>query len=161
EAPHPTLGGGRHRAAGRTVIAPVGRENGRRAGVPACRLDRELDRVCAGDTEQDTLGVVARSELNKPLCQSLAWLVRKVEVMDQPLALPADRLEHGLMAVAEVVDREAGEHVDVVLAVGVVDERSFAADDRRRALEQAETDLPGRLVCDLAAQDLLRLRPEW
>jgi len=142
------------------VIAAVRGEDRRRAGVPPRRLDRELDRIGARHAEEDTLAPVAGGELRQALGEPFARLVRKVEVMDELLRLLADRRQYLGASMAEVRDREAGEHVDVFLAVGVVDDRALAAHDRGWALEQPEADLPGRLVLDVPAQHLLRFRSE-
>jgi hypothetical protein len=67
------------------------------------------------------------------------------------------------MAVPDVGHREAGQHVDVFLAVflavRVPDQGALAAYDRRRAVEQREADLAGGLVTHVLAQHLLAPRP--
>ena len=53
--------------------------------------------------------------------------------MHQPAGLLAHRLDHGRVAVADRADRDPGEEVEVLLAVGVPEQRPLAADevDRR------------------------------
>ena len=47
--------------------------------------------------------------------------------MHQPARLLADRLHHGRMAVAELGDRDAGEEVEVLVALVVPQARALAA----------------------------------
>ena len=75
-------------------------------------------------------GAEARGE---PLRQPRRRL-RQVEVrgVQQPLRLLPDRLHDPRVAVARVADRDAGQEVEVGLALGVVESRSLAAHERHR-----------------------------
>src|ERR1700733_14123942 len=88
----------------------------------------------------------------RPAGQALTGLVRQVEVVHEAPGLVGHGLDHGRVAVPDVGDREAGQHVDVLLAVGVPDAGAAAAHDRGRAVEQGEADLAGRLAAHVLAQ---------
>ena len=63
-------------------------------------------------------------------CGSLA---KKFETWPRVCELAGDRLDQRRVGVAERVDRDAAEQVEVLLAVGVPDVRALAADERPAA----------------------------
>jgi hypothetical protein len=101
----------------------------------------------------------AGRQRGQPGGEALPGLAGQVEVVQQPPRLHGQRGGHGGVAVPDVRHREPGQHVDVLLAVGVPDQGAVAAHDGRRAVEQREADLAGRLAAHLLAEDLLAGRP--
>src|SRR5207247_303115 len=87
-------------------------------GAPAPReLHGRLVRLGAAVAEKGPLGERMPAEQGGQLRRRGA--VVNVRGMQQPRRLRLHGLDHGGMAVPEVVDGEAGEEVEVALAVGV------------------------------------------
>ena len=100
-------------------------------GVLAGDLDRALVGLGAGVGEEDA---AAEARLREPLRQARHRLgVEEVGDVHQPRRLLLHRRDHGRVAVAERADRDPGEEVEVLLAVGVPEQRPFAADEVDRA----------------------------
>ena len=102
---------GRGTSRSRVTMAPAPRVPGPLAGD----LDGRLVRLGAAVAEEDLAAVgQPRESLGQP---GLRLGVEQVRAVDQPAHLLAHRLDHPRMAVAEVVDRQPGDEVQVAAAV--------------------------------------------
>ena len=128
-------------------------------GVPGARLRQaqgRLDRLGAARVELAAVQV-ARSELREQLHQRRAVLRREapdVNAGDLPLQ-PGHVLG---MGIAEARDTDAGEQVDVAIAIGVVEDGALAAVDAESA-EQRDALGAGGEVPRLRLELGLGLRP--
>ena len=130
------LGGERERAHGAAVEAALGGDDVGAAGAPG-ELERGLVGLGAGVGEEHLAGP-AGAEQREQLLGELDLRLAGEEVRDvaERLELVGDRLDQRRVGVAERVDGDAAEQVDVLLAVGVPDVGALAADERQ--LRRAE-----------------------
>ena len=104
-------------------------------------------------------GRTPRGQRGQPGGQPFPLVAGQVEIVHELAGLLGHRGGDGRVAVPGVGHREPGQHVHVLRAVGVPDQRAAAAHDGGRAVEQCEADLAGQLVPDLLTQDFLAGRP--
>ena len=125
------LGGQRQRAHGAAVEAALGGHDVGAAGAPG-QLERRLVGLGAGVGEEH-LARPPRVEQREQLLGQPDLRLGGEEVRDvaERLELRRHRRDQGRVPVAERVDRDAAEEVDVLLAVGVPDVGALAADQRQ------------------------------
>src|SRR5438045_2283737 len=98
--------------------------------MPARELDRALVGLGAGVADED---LAAEGDLREALRQAqLRRRVEQIADMDQRLRLACDGVDDTRMAMAELRDRDAGEEVEVLVAVRVPEARCLAADELDR-----------------------------
>ena len=99
-------------------------------GVLAGDLDRALVGLGAGVGEEDP---AAEARLGEALGEAHHRLgVEEVGDVHQAAGLLAHGLDHGGVAVADRADRDPGEEVEVLLALGVPEQGALAADELDR-----------------------------
>ena len=150
EARAPT--GRRQCAEGRAVVRPPQRDDlvaaalAVRLVVLASELDRRFDRLGAAVAEERS-PQVARRQLGEPACQLDGDRARRPvrAGVRQPLRLLVHRTRDLLAAVAGEHREDApGKGVEVLAAVRVVEERSFATFEHPRAAPGAATPSASR-----------------
>ena len=121
------LGREGQRAHGAAVEGALGGDEPGAAG-PAGELERGLVGLGAGVAEEDTRVVGPAEEADEALGQGDLWLGgEEVGHVAERAELGGDGLDEGGVGVAEGVDGDAAEQVDVLLAVGVPHVRALPA----------------------------------
>ena len=133
------LGRQRQRAGASPVEGALRGDDPGPAGA-TCKFDRRLHRFGAGIGEEDARPVGGTSDLQK--CLGQADLGSRREEVGDVHDL-ADLLRDGAddlgVVVSEGVDSDAGEQVEIALAIGIPDVAAFAAlDHERRGAEDAK-----------------------
>ncbi len=122
------LAGHRERAERAPVERAVERDELAAPGHLARPLERGFDRLRARVAEERLRAAEDVGELQRQLLHRLGG----VEIRDvpQPVELRVRRREWRRVAVAEADDGDAGEQVEIALAVGVDEPRAFAVGER-------------------------------
>ena len=151
------LAGGGERGERAAVEGACGRQDLVPAAVLAApaagELHRRLVRLGAAVAEKDALGERVPAEERRQFHRRRG--VVDVRGMEQGRGLGANRFDDRRMAVAQIVDREAGEEVEIALAVGVP-ELGPAPPDEGDGLTGIDPDLVRR-----ARRENLRVRHRY
>ena len=130
---------GGHGAEGAAVEAVLKREElcpdglaftAQQACVCASELECALPCLSAGVAEENA---IEAGEARQALCKlGLSLMKEEVRCMDERAALARDGIDDGRMAVAERVDADAAEQVEITLALFVDEVNALAADEENR-----------------------------
>ena len=142
------LGRQGERAHGATVERALGGDEPGAAG-PAGELERGLVGLGAGVAEEDARVVGPAEEADEALGQGdLRLGGEEVGDVAEGAELGGDGLDEGGVGVAEGVDGDAAEQVDVLLAVGVPHVRALAAGERQHGRAEGVHHGAGVAVLD-------------
>src|SRR6478735_4152083 len=145
-----SLGREGQRAHGATVERALGRDEPGAAG-PAGELERGLVGLGAGVAEEDARVVGPAEEADEALRQGdLRLGGEEVGDVAEGAELGGDGLDEGGVGVAEGVDGDAAEQVDVLLAVGVPHVRTLPAGERQHRRAEGVHDRAGVALLDVA-----------
>ena len=129
------LGGQRERAHGAAVEGALGGDDVGAAGAPG-QLERRLVGLGAGVGEEHLARSAPSSASSFSASSTCGALAKKLEMWPSVPQLAGHGLDEGRVGVAERVDGDAAEQVDVLVAVVVPDVRALAAGEHQ--LRRAE-----------------------
>ena len=144
----------------RAVVGGLEGEDARPAGGAEGGLQGDLDRLGAGDREED-LRLVDRRDLHQPPRELDAQRMGHdvPEGVEEPAGLLAHRLHHPRMAMADRGDAEARGEVYIEVAVDVADVGAPRLLPEDRGLTAGERVDPGSLEPSEGGRQLARARP--